>query len=45
VHVRRARPNAAAGDDSCNFDDYSGLAPMAHTFVLSQLEQAAFLGI
>jgi len=45
VHVRRARPSVAAGDDSCNFDDYSAIKPMAHAFVLSQVEQAAFLGI
>lgn len=43
-YICAARPGVVVGDDGCNFDDYSELAPMAHENVLSQVEQASFLG-
>ncbi len=36
------RPPVRHPADTANFDDYSGLAPQEHAFVLSRAEQALF---
>lgn len=37
-------PTLQAPDDASNFEDYSDLEPMQHTFALSTAEQALFAG-
>ena len=41
-HPQSSSPSVKHAADASNFDDYTGLAPVAHEFVLSKAEQAAF---